>query len=137
MEITNYYQTIAVAMGANVDFNVSCPFVHDELRVKCAINAQTNGADYNVLPIYSVEAGADVTYFYPNNILECQSNMYPGTLCLCNLSNTYNPVYTFYNNGRSNINGTYNLTVTNLTTSGVMTVGIMILQFEFIRYINK
>jgi len=132
----NFYQTIAVAVGANIDFNVLCPFVPDEIRVGCSINAQANGAapDYSVVPIYSVEGGADVTYYYANNLLECQSNMFPGTLCLCNVSNTYNPIYTFFNNGRSNINGTYNLTVTNLTTNTVMTAGIIVLQFEFIRY---
>jgi hypothetical protein len=131
---TTFYQTVAVAASNSVNFTILSPFTPDEIRVSCAINAQANGADYSVVPIYSVEGGADVTYYYTNNILECQSNMFPGTLCLCNVSNTYNPVYTFFNNSRNNFNGTFNLTVTNLTTGNVMTAGIMVLQFQFIRY---
>lgn len=137
--ITNVSFITELNGATDNQFNVGCQFVPDVIQAQMAMNVKYVDADNQILtPLYGEEAKSEKVHLHDLNIFELRSDLLPtDTLAVCNATNSFNPVYTFMNNGRQSFNSTYRLTVFNLTRNEVVTAGKVMVHLTFIRYKTK
>jgi hypothetical protein len=115
-------------------FNLSCPFIPDDIEVSCAITPTLNNAgEYAIVP--EVQDVGNIVF--SAQMFAVQSNIPLGRneLCICSLNNSYNPISKYSNNSRASFNSSYTADVFNLSSGGRLTVGRMVLTFKFTRYL--
>ena len=141
-QIENIFTEIVsvVYNGLNTNpqpIELKVPFVCDKVEVSCSI--APNGVG-DITPLYSNGAVGDI-YQINANLIAVTSTLgiETGTLCICNIANTYNPISVYLNTNRRNIGGSYMINVFN-TSSNVaepLETGVLTLFFTFTRYSTR
>lgn len=134
--LKNY--TVVINFGVS-SFSINIPFTADKFTVQGFILADDDAADSRPLPIFTGDnAGGQAYELMAGNVIAIESNLAPDNLlCVSNMTNTINPVYTHWNNSRQQFGGSYTFQARNMVDGSVMTDGKLILKFEFIRYATR
>lgn len=144
--IPEQVQTLTVVIDLSqaqpIGETVSVDFIPDKVMVSCCYaGQQTAPANIATFPAYTTINGGNSSTPLGLTIFGVEaSNFMTGTtnICICNGNNTYNPVYEFYNWGRTAFrNQTISFRVTNLEDNVAITdanAGSMILTMKFLRY---
>lgn len=134
-------QTVSVTWSSagQKTFSIKGSFLPDVIQVQACVSVRTIDASNTYTdPVSGEVANVVAPEEYANNIYEVQSNILPvDTLCVCNFGNTFNPVYTYWNGQRQNIQGSYNINVFNVNGPAQFINGTVVLHFTFIRYKDK
>jgi len=132
-------QSVAVnfTSAGEQSYELNCQFVPDLIEVQaCVYNIADNAGSYEIQPMNSGD-NQITALFIGSNIYEVRSNVLPNFSVCCNGTNTYNPVYSFTNNSRQSIGGSYLINVFNLTSFAQFNLGGVVLSFKFIRFADK
>ncbi len=139
----NFHQSVAIEYSnvnpTSKQFSVNCPFVPDLIKVRGALVARSDGvASIDITPSNSTVTGVPNNWYLGSNIFQMKSDMLGNDiLCMCNITNTFNPVYEYWNPPRQMFQGTYSLSVLDITSDTPISSGFAVLTFEFIRFADK
>jgi len=138
---TQYVTIYFSGTAGEQTFSINNFFVPDEVKVSCALANYTvfggGGAitSCNIEPTVYVTNSAIDNTFYPSNVFEVRSNFSPNSILgIVNANNSLNSSMTFVNSSRTNMSGNYTVNAFNLINQEPITLGTLILTFEFIRY---